>query len=234
MPLTEFQDYDDYWDKRGRQEPKYRFVWVAQRLPPCGTLLDVGCGDGAFLEHVRTQRPELRLKGIDGSPSAIEKLRLKGLEGDVVKNLNTPNLADFDEVDIIVAMELIEHLPEPELLMSEFLKTQADIFYITIPNLGFIVNRLRLALGGKMPLTAIVYHIKEHLRFWTVRDFHQWADHCGFEVEEFAGQNGFAGLWRIWPSLFARQMIYVLRRKSREDPHIIAPHSRGASITVEE
>ena len=29
MPLREFSDYDDYWKQRGRQEPKYRFVWVA-------------------------------------------------------------------------------------------------------------------------------------------------------------------------------------------------------------
>ena len=63
-----------------------------------------------------------------------------------------------------------------------------------------------------MPVTAIVYHIKEHLRFWTVRDFHHWAEHCGFKVETYTGQNGFFGLWRIWPSLFARQMIYVLKR----------------------
>ena len=204
MPLREFAGYDDYWDKRGRQEPKHRFVWVTQRLPEQGTLLDVGCGDGAFLEYVRTLNPDLRLIGIDGSATAIGKLRAKGL--------NAPDLAAFRNVDVIVAMELIEHLPEPERLMAEFLKTGASVFYITIPNLGFIVNRLRLALGGKMPVTAIVYHIKEHLRHWTVRDFHHWAEHCGFKVVDYAGQNGFAGLWRIFPSLFARQMIYVLKR----------------------
>ncbi len=53
MPLKEFADYDDYWEQRGRQEPKYRFVWVADRLPDQGMVLDAGCGDGAFLEYVR-------------------------------------------------------------------------------------------------------------------------------------------------------------------------------------
>lgn len=213
MPLREFADYDDYWDKRGRQEPKHRFVWVTAHLPEEGSVLDVGCGDGAFLEYVRTLKPDLRLIGLDGSAAAIGKLRAKGLEGEVAGDLNTPDLAAFHDVDVIVAMELIEHLPEPERLMAEFLKTRATVFYITIPNLGFIVNRLRLAIGGRMPVTAIVYHIKEHLRHWTVRDFRHWARHCGFEVVAHAGQNGFAGLWRIWPSLFARQMIYVLSRK---------------------
>jgi methionine biosynthesis protein MetW len=214
MPLKEFSDYDDYWEKRVKQEPKYRFIWVTQHLSGKEKLLDVGCGDGAFLEYVREHRPEVRLLGIDGSAAAIEKLRARGLEGALAGNLITPDLEAFRDVDVVVAMELIEHLPEPERLMREFLKTRAEVFYITIPNLGFIVNRLRLALGGKMPVTAIVYHIKEHLRFWTVRDFHHWADHCGFKVAECAGQNGFFGLWRIWPSLFARQMIYVLERKN--------------------
>jgi methionine biosynthesis protein MetW len=214
MPLQEFSDYDDYWQKRGRQEPKFRFVWVTRELPEQGTLLDIGCGDGAFLEYVREHKPQLRLLGIDGSETAVTKLREKGLSGDLTRDLNSPNLEKFLDVDVVVAMELIEHLAEPELLMSELLKTRAEIFYVTIPNLGFIVNRLRLALGGKAPVTAIVYHIKEHLRFWTVRDFRYWARHCGFEVTTYAGQNGFAGLWRIWPSLFARQMIYVLKRKN--------------------
>lgn len=214
MPLTEFSDYDDYWEKRVNQEPKYRFVWVTERLPNKGKLLDIGCGDGAFLEYVRKHRPGLDLLGIDGSGIAIEKLRAKGLSGKTVSDLNTPDLENFRETDFIVAMEIIEHLAEPERLMAELLKTQASVFYISIPNLGFIVSRLRLALGGKMPVTAIVYHIKEHLRFWTVRDFHHWAQHCGFEVTEYYGQNGFFGLWKIFPSLFARQMIYVMKKKT--------------------
>lgn len=213
MPLTDFSNYDSYWDMRQKQDPKYRFVWIARHLPAKAKVLDIGCGDGAFLEYAKMEKPELDLVGIDASETAIRMLRAKGLMGEVVNDLNDPDLANFRDVDIIVTMELIEHLSEPELLMKEFLKTEAEVFYITIPNMGFIVNRLRLALGGKMPVTAIVYHIKEHLRFWTVRDFRHWADHCGFTVVEYAGQNGFFGLWRVWPSLFARQMMYVLKAK---------------------
>lgn len=210
MPMEEFRDYDDYWDKRIHQKPKYRFVWIAERLPREGTLLDIGCGDGAFLEYAREKRPLLRMTGIDGSRTAIDKLHERGLEGRVIDDLNRPDLSEFRGVDVITAMEIIEHLAEPELLMAEVLRTGAPTVYVTIPNLGFIINRLRLMWGGKMPVTAIVYHIKEHLRHWTVRDFHHWAKQCGFRVVHHTGQNGFAGLWRIWPSLFARQMIYTL------------------------
>ena len=212
MPLLEFKDYDDYWDKRIEQQAKYRFVWVASRLPETGKVIDLGCGDGAFIAYASQIKPHLKLIGLDASASAIRKLDDRGLTGEIIADLNRPDLSQFIDTDVFVAMELIEHLSEPELLMEELLKTNATTFYITIPNLGFIVNRLRLAIGGKMPITAIVYHIKEHLRFWTVRDFHYWAQHCGFEVTEYYGQNGFFGLWKIFPSLFARQMIYMLKK----------------------
>lgn len=219
MPMEEFRDYDEYWDKRIEQKPKHRFVWVAQQLPDQGRLLDIGCGDGAFLEYARPQRPGMQMCGIDASRSAIDKLRGRGLTGEVVGDLNRPDLSEHKGVDVITAMEIIEHLAEPELLMEEIRKTGCPKLYVTIPNLGFILNRLRLMLGGKMPLTAIVYHIKEHLRHWTVRDFHHWAEHCGFKVVHHTGQNGFAGLWRLFPSLFARQMIYVLTPIHQSTPN---------------
>jgi len=223
MPMEDFRDYDDYWEKRDSQKPKFRFEWIADRLPQEGSLLDIGCGDGAFLDHARGKRPKLEMIGIDGSEAAVRKLRQRGLRGEVISDLNRPDLSAHRETDVVTAMEIIEHLSEPEALMTELLKTRASKVYITIPNLGFIINRLRLMLGGKMPVTAIVYHIKEHLRHWTVRDFRHWARQCGFEVVQHTGQNGFALLWRIFPSLFARQMIYVLVPRTTASPSAPTP-----------
>ncbi|MCP4107102.1 MAG: hypothetical protein GY749_16440 [Desulfobacteraceae bacterium] len=146
-------------------------------------------------------------------------------------------------------MELIEHLPNPEVLMENIKCVNAKRYYVTIPNLGFIENRLRLSLGGKMPITRIIFHIKKHLRFWTVRDFKYWSEHLGYKVEHhflnssppfrsawivkskpldlaiqrgtnlksgavvsYHGQNGTWLLWKIFPALFAKQMIYVLEK----------------------
>jgi len=92
--------------------------------------------------------------------------------------------------------------------MSQKLNPQKCI--VSIPNLGYIGCRLRLLLGGRMPLTNIFYHIREHIRFWTVKDFIYWADKMGFKVEKIEGQYGFPVFWKLFPSLFASGVVYIL------------------------
>lgn len=113
-------------------------------------------------------------------------------------------------VDYVVIMELIEHMVDPESLMREIKNSSKASIYITIPNMGFIINRLRLFLGGKMPITVIIFHMREHVRFWTYSDFKYWANSLGFKVVKHYGQNGVPFVWRLWPSLFARQLIFRL------------------------
>ena len=47
-------------------------VWeMFQRVSPC-CLIDIGCGDGQFLEHACREWPELRIAAVDLSPVAVE------------------------------------------------------------------------------------------------------------------------------------------------------------------
>ncbi|MBT3293886.1 MAG: methyltransferase domain-containing protein [Verrucomicrobia bacterium] len=212
MPLQEFADYNHYWEQRATPFVHPRYARVAREIPPTGRLLDIGCGDGTFLEHVRSVSPDLDLMGIDVSEVAIARLREKGIHGEVC-DLTAPGFTLPTEVDYVVVMEMLEHIAEPERVMRVLHTLDATRYYITIPNLGHIEHRLRLMFAGKMPVTAIVHHIKEHLRFWTVADFKHWSDVMGFRIVNYYGQNGTLFLWRLWPSLFAMQMIYELETK---------------------
>lgn len=44
-------------------------------LPPGGTVVDLGCGQGAWLLLLAAERSDLRLLGVDTSPSAISEAR---------------------------------------------------------------------------------------------------------------------------------------------------------------
>jgi methionine biosynthesis protein MetW len=215
MPLDEFDDYDHYWKKRGELPILFRYKYIASQLPENGIVLDIGCGDGTFLKYLKSQKPELELIGIDISDIAIARLNELGITG-IVCDLTKDDLPSGINADYVVIMEVIEHLYNPESLMKKIKNIGAKRYYITIPNLGFIIHRLRLAIGGKMPITTIIFHIREHIRFWTVADFKYWSNCMGYKVVDYCGQNGLSFLWRIWPGLFSSQMIYILERKDLE------------------
>ncbi|NQU39060.1 MAG: methyltransferase domain-containing protein [Lentisphaerae bacterium] len=212
MPLEAFDDYNDYWNKRPDPPLLHRYKQVAAALPEHGRVLDIGCGDGTFLAYLHSVKPQLDLYGLDISEVAIARLEARGMHGDVCDLTAEAPPPDL-QADHVVMMEVLEHVVEAETLIRAVGRIGAERLYVTLPNMGHIEHRLRLALGGKTPVTAIVYHIKEHVRFWTVSDFKYWADQMGYRVVRCRGQNGTLFLWRLWPSLFAMQMTYILEKK---------------------
>jgi len=214
MPLDEFENYDEYWKKRSEISVRYRDKYIASMLPDTGRVLDIGCGNGAFLKYLKSKKLGLELMGIDISDVAISRLKKEGIAG-IVCDLTKEDMPPSVKADHVTLMEVLEHVANAEELIQKIRRTGAMRFYVTIPNLGFFKNRLRLAFGGKMPITMIFFHIKEHIRFWTVSDFKYWADRMGFKIVHYHGQYGTFFLWKVWPSLFASGMIYVLEDKKQ-------------------
>jgi len=117
--------------------------------------------------------------------------------------------------DYIVLSEILEHIQEPEKIMRIIKNRFNKNVIITIPNSGFILHRLRL-LFGKFPVVVIVYHVKEHIRFWTHSDFRYWCKHLGYKVISCQSSGGINGLKfdlsKISLSLFAYGLLYQITR----------------------
>jgi methionine biosynthesis protein MetW len=220
-PLREFADYDEYWierDRTGWVAPiLHRYQVIADRIPDGSSVLDIGCGDGGFLRYLRSRRSNLYIVGMDLSGKAINLLRASDIDGhviDTVKPLREQLDRDFDYV---VLMEVIEHVPDAENLVRQALAFNPKCVYITIPNVGYFMHRLRL-MFGRFPVASIIYHMKEHVRFWTVKDFFEWARVMNLEVSDYVGQLNtkyalLRTLIRCCPSLFAAQVVFECRPK---------------------
>ena len=209
---TESADYEAYWQEPSQAgrgvKPKY--VSLAGLLEPNATVLDIGCGDGTLLRYL-TETKNIQGKGIDVSERALALAREKGIEvyqGD----LTDDSFAIDGSYDYILMIDVLEHLPNPEKVLVKTKGRFRRAVLLLLPNTGFIVDRLRL-LFGRFP-RQWEYWPWEHLRFWTVKDFLFWSRSLGFRVKRCYGTPlapaQFFKLWKYWPSLFARYVIYEL------------------------
>jgi SAM-dependent methyltransferase len=66
-----------YWWYRALRD---RIVWLLDAYAPrARTFLDAGCGTGAVLQELRRRRPGARFVGLDLSPHALERCRMRSL-----------------------------------------------------------------------------------------------------------------------------------------------------------
>jgi methionine biosynthesis protein MetW len=218
-PLNEFDEYDDYWKIRedegrvGKVLDRYRTI--ASSIPKDSRVLDVGCGDGSFLSYLRSVRPDCEVAGVDISETAIELTTKRGITAFKIDADQSLGDQIRREWDVIVMMEVIEHIPNAEKTVRDIVGLEPKFVFITIPNVGYILCRARLAIGGRFPITSIFYHMREHLRFWTVKDFIQWAPTVNLRVESYYAQYDESGkflsfLVRTFPALLSNRLVYKL------------------------
>lgn len=214
LPLDDFEGYDDYWDERlvtGEHTVLPRWRMAADRIPDGASVLDVGCGSGAFLRYLLSRRPHAHVRGTDISEKAVEAARASGLDAFRADLTREPLDRKYDYV---TGFEMIEHVHEAEKVLVAMRDATRQQLILSLPNTGYIEHRVRLGLFGRFPNTQIKFHAKEHIRFWTVRDFVDWVEHFDLRVVSIEGQWGLPFFpWRTRPRLFAPQLVYTLERR---------------------
>ncbi len=202
----------DYYQLGDREErgitKKDRLI--AEIIPDNSSVLDIGCGDGRLLLYLLQTKKNLKVYGIDISESAVEIAKKRGIDAECLDILKQ-GLPGHPVFDYIIMADFIEHIPEPERLLLRIKDHFRKQLIISIPNTGYITDRLRLMIGGRFPVQW-GKHPGEHLRFWTVRDFQWWSDQLGYEVVKIIPVRG-PFLKKYIPSLFSRKNIYVLAGK---------------------
>ncbi len=168
--------------------------------------IDVGCGNGAFLQSLKENFPSLELSGVEPSTSGVK-----------FANLNYPDLnirlgsgyddlsATYGTFDLVVSLEVIEHVYAPRDFarnLYRLLKPDGTLILST-PFHGYAKN-LMLAITGKMDshFTALWDH--GHIKFWSIKTLTELLRETGFSQVEFK----FAG--RI--PMFAKSMIAIVRK----------------------
>jgi SAM-dependent methyltransferase len=85
-----------------------------------GLVVDVGCGDGAYVRALRAARPELTVLGLDLSPGMLAATGPPVVLADAAR---LPLVAG--SAGALLAMHMLYHLPEPEIAVAELARVRA-------------------------------------------------------------------------------------------------------------
>lgn len=112
-------------------------------------ILDVGCGAGYPLSYIKTNLNIKDAFGLDISNDTLKDINTLGIKGFQVDLDNDPFPFEDNYFDVIISVEVIEHLNNPDLYLNEIYRVlkSSGVFVITTPNLGWWINILGLLLG---------------------------------------------------------------------------------------
>lgn len=114
--LKEYSDYPDTQADGFETFHRSRVAPIAYEIPLKSKVLDIGANSGEFMKLLKEKR-ECDVYGIDISDVAIDAARKKGLE--VIKCDAAKMPFDDSSFDVVVMMEVLSHLVDPEAVVKE-------------------------------------------------------------------------------------------------------------------
>jgi len=195
---------------------------IAAMIRPGARVLDVGCGDGALLAHLKSKQVDGR--GIEISQANVNACVARGLA--VVQGDADTDLADYPAqiFDAVILSQTIQATEKPRLVMEQLLRIGQRVA-ISLPNFGYWKVRLSLLVGGRMPRTQTLdysWWATPNIHLCTLSDFVDLARECGATIVEAHGlsDNGAtkrmntASLSQGWlgPNLFAQGGVFLLKK----------------------
>ena len=133
------------------------------------SLLDVGCGEGVLVHRWAGRLGGARVVGIDLEEDSIQagwaERQAPNLEYRVMEAANLP-FAD-GEFELASAIEVLEHLPDPEHTLGEMARCASGHLLVSVPRepLWRMLNMARGAYWSSLGNTP------GHLNHWSRRSF---------------------------------------------------------------
>ncbi len=165
------------YDKYGSGNPLVRRMMTAferqldellDRAAPA-SLLDVGCGEGVLVHRWAERLSASRLVGVDLREVSIQagwaERQAPNLEYRVLEDGELPFASD--EFELASAIEVLEHVPDPEHTLSEMARCATDHLLVSVPREP-LWRALNLARGAYWPALG---NTPGHLNHWSRRTF---------------------------------------------------------------
>ena len=191
IPIWPADDWNSHWARYDQvtainPAQRWRFHLIGRVIKSLGlsnqlTITDLGCGQGDLLSYLHDQFPESALVGIEPSEVGCQLSKLKTPDA-LIFHIDITNRSDANSMiessDVIICTEVLEHLDQPELLMSSLACRMGSnsTLLVSVP-------------GG--PMSKFDKHIG-HRKHFDTKSLEHLLHKCGFtEIDVY--RSGFPG-----------------------------------------
>jgi methionine biosynthesis protein MetW len=198
--------------KKNNQTNRYDFNVIESWVHQNSKVLDLGCGDGLLLNHLKDK------KNITGF--GIEKDKdnwLLSLKNgvDVIQMDLESGLAGFEDnsFDTVILSRTIQSMRNIQSIISEMQRVAKEII-VTFPNFGYWRNRLQIIKGG-MPLSKELpynWYNTPNIHLCTINDFDNFCTMHKISVAEKHIMTDQQAV-NFYPNLFGALALYKLVKK---------------------
>jgi glycosyltransferase involved in cell wall biosynthesis len=157
--------------------------YALEAVPPGAKVLDIGGGPAGIASELARKGCEVAVVDQFPAPGPTNGVQV------LVQDLNEELRFEVAPYDVLLLLDVIEHLRDPEQFMDrlrdKFDYTERTVI-LTTPNIAFLVQRIMLLFGqfnyGKQGILD-----RTHTRLYTFRGLRQLLRDGGFRVEEIRG-----------------------------------------------
>ena len=188
---------------------------VANLLKGKINILDIGCNDG----YLRKLYPRGKFTGIEYSATAAKMAKKNGYQSVRVGDLN--NYQQFritQKFQALVFADVLEHLIDPEKVLSYFIKqnlSRRGFVIVSLPNVAHLTIRLGL-LFGNFNYTDSGILDRTHFHLYTTQTAHILLQNAGLKIiSSHFSSNRFGFLFKSFPilgPLLGFNLIYLCQK----------------------
>ena len=188
------------------------FEAISNWIKPTSSVLDLGCGDGELLVHLKESR-NITGYGIENDDAGILACVANGVN--VIQSNLESGLKEVGDgaFDYVILSQTLQAMKRTEAVIDEMLRVGTEAI-VSFPNFGYWQHRWQL-LKGRMPVSdALPYawHNTPNVHMCTVADFDAFCARKNLRVLNRLVMNG-EREQTLFPNLMGTLALYRLAKQ---------------------